>query len=207
MIKISTTILNSKDRLGSIEKLNKTKCDYLHIDIMDETFVPNNQFPADEVIKVEQYSQIPLDIHLMTEDPISYIEKIKHPNIEYFTIHVEIKQNINSIIKYIKDSGYKVGLAISPQTEINTLLPYLDDIDLILIMSVTPGFGGQKFIPETIERLKQIRKLLPNITIEVDGGINKETIELIKPYANIAAVGSYITNQDNYEEAINELKN
>ena len=207
MIKISTSILSAKDRINSIKKLNNTNTDYIHIDTMDGIFVPNTQMNIDEIIELEKYSQKKLDIHLMVDNPEPYIDNLTNKNIEYITIHIEIEKDINNLINKIKSSGYKVGLSIKPNTDTKTLIPYINKIDLVLIMSVEPGFGGQKFIPNSLNKAKEIRNLNQNITIEIDGGINNENINEIKKYVDIAVVGSYITNNDNYNQAINNLKN
>jgi len=207
MIKISTSILSSKDRINSIQKLNNTNTDYLHIDTMDGIFVPNTQMPINEIIDLEKYSKIPLDIHLMVENPENYLEHLENKNIEYITIHIEINKNIDSLINKIKSLGYKVGLSIKPNTNIKEIIPYLDRIDLVLIMSVEPGFGGQKFIASSLDKVKELRDINKDITIEIDGGINDTNIEEIKQYIDIAVVGSYITNSNDYNQAINNLKN
>ena len=207
MIKISTSILASNNRIESIQKLNNTNTDYIHIDTMDGIFVPNTQMNIDEIIELEKYSQKKLDVHLMVDNPEPYINNLTNKNIEYITIHIEINKNIDNLINLIKSSGYKVGLSIKPNTNINTLIPYLDKIDLVLIMSVEPGFGGQQFIPNSLTKAQQIKNLNSNITIEMDGGIKDTNINEIKKYVDIAVVGSYITNNDNYNQAINNLKN
>ena len=207
MIKISTSILASNNRIESIQKLNNTNTDYIHIDTMDGIFVPNTQMNIDEIIELEKYSQKKLDVHLMVDNPEPYINNLTNKNIEYITIHIEINKNIDNLINLIKSSGYKVGLSIKPNTNINTLIPYLDKIDLVLIMSVEPGFGGQQFIPNSLTKAQQIKNLNSNITIEMDGGIKDTNINEIKNYVDIAVVGSYITNNDNYNQAINSLKN
>ena len=208
MIKISTSILSSKNRKESIIKLNNTNTDYLHIDVMDGKFVPNYQFEVDEINNLISLSEKKIDIHLMVENPEEYLEKINHSNnIEFITIHIEINKDIKNIINKIKNKGYKIGLSIKPNTDIALLKPYIDEIDLILVMSVEPGYGGQEFIPNTINRIKEIRNLKENIIIEVDGGIKDNNINLLKENTDIAVVGSYIINQDNYNKAINILKN
>ena len=207
MIKISPSILASNNRIESIKKLNNTNADYLHIDCMDGKFVPNTQMPIEEILELEKYSNIPLDIHLMVEKPEEYINKLANKNIEYITIHIEIDKDIDKIIDKIKSLSYKVGLSIKPNTDITSLLPYLNKIDLILIMSVEPGFGGQQFMPNSLIKAKKIRDLNQNIIIEIDGGIKDTNIKEIKEYVDIAVVGSYITNSTDYNEAINNLKN
>jgi len=207
MIKISPSILSSNDRINTIKKLNNTKANYIHIDVMDGIFVPNFQMPIEEIIQLEEYSEIPLDIHLMVEDPEKYINQLENKNIEYITIHLEINKDINKIIKKIKSLNYKVGLSIKPNTKTEELIPYLDKIDLILIMSVEPGFGGQKFMPNSLEKAQQIKQLNDKIIIEIDGGINDSNIKEVKKYVDIAVAGSYIVNSNDYNQAINNLKN
>lgn len=207
MIKISPSILSSKDRIDSIHKLNNTNADYLHIDVMDGIFVPNTQMPIDEIIQFEKHSNIPLDIHLMVANPIEYINHLSNKNIEYITIHIEIDKDINDLINKIKSLGYKVGLSVKPNTSIKELIPYLDKIDLVLIMSVEPGFGGQQFMPKSLVKAQELRKINKDITIEIDGGIKDTNIDEVKKYIDIAVVGSYITNSNDYNEAINNLKN
>jgi len=207
MLKISTSILASNNRIDSIHKLNNTNTDYIHIDTMDGLFVPNKQMPIEEIIELEKVSTKPLDVHLMVENPEEYIKYLNNKNIEYITIHIEINKDINKLINIIKSLNYKVGLSIKPNTNIDTLIPYLDKIDLVLIMSVEPGFGGQQFMPNSLEKAEYLRKLNSKITIEIDGGIKDTNIKEVKKYVDIAVVGSYITNKDNYQEAINNLKN
>ena len=207
-MQISTSILNSNNREESIKKLNFTKTKYIHIDVMDGLFVEDTQFTIDEIKKINSISKKKLDIHLMVENPLAYINKCENLNIKYITFHIEVEKNINGIINKIKEIGYKVGVAIKPDTNINVLTPYLDKIDLILVMSVEPGKGGQQFIENTIDKVKELRKIIDNnkykVQIEVDGGINNEIIQKIKE-ANISVVGSYITKSDNYKEQINKL--
>ena len=207
MIKISTSILSSNNKMTSIKKLNNTNTDYIHIDTMDGIFVPNTQMNIDEIIELEKISTKPLDIHLMVDNPEIYINNLQNKNIKYITIHIEINKDIDKLINKIKSFGYKVGISIKPNTDISSLLPYLDKIDLVLIMSVEPGFGGQEFIPSTLEKAKQIKKINKTITIEMDGGIKDTNITQLKNIIDIAVVGSYITKKDDYNQAINNLKN
>lgn len=207
MIKISTSILTSNNRIESIKKLNNTNSSYIHIDVMDNKFVPNYQLPIDEVKELSKQSNKLFDIHLMVEDPEKYINSINFKNIYNISIHIEINKDINKLINIIKSKGYSVGLAIKPNTSLELLDKYLDKVDMILIMSVEPGFGGQKFINNSVDRIKYIRNKKPDILIEVDGGINIDTIDKIKYISDIAVVGSYITNSDDYQKAINNLKN
>ena len=142
-MKISTSILNAKNKIESIVKLNTTNTDYIHVDVMDGKFVKDTQFnKINEISSLNIISKYPLDIHLMVENPIKYIEQLQDMNIEYITFHIEVEKNINKIISLIKELNYKVGIAINPNTDINKVKPYLDKIDMILIMSVEPGRSG-----------------------------------------------------------------
>lgn len=206
-MKLSVSILNAKDKEKTIKELNKTDISYLHIDVMDSIFVSQYSFSYQEVIKLSSLSEKKLDVHLMHNNPLSYIEKIKDlKNIEYITIHLEIDKDIKYILNKIKDYGYKRGLSIKPNTNIDKIRPYLDDIDLILVMTVEPGYGGQPFLEDSPNRIKEIKRLIQDkdILLEVDGGINNETLSLVKE-ADIAVVGSYITTSDDPISRINNL--
>lgn len=204
-MKLSVSILASKDREESITKINNTNSDYLHIDVMDGKFVENNSFPIEEIKQSSLISNKPLDVHLMVTNPIDYINHLNLDNIEFITFHIELKDNIKEIINHIKSINKKVGLSINPNTDINELLPYINDIDMVLIMSVVPGKGGQKFMPEVLTKIDIIKEHNKDIIIEIDGGINEETIKQLHDI-DIVVVGSFITNYDNYEEQIDKLK-
>lgn len=206
-MRLSVSILNSKDKINMIKTLNNTKTSYIHIDVMDGIFVSQKALPSNEIIEISKLSSKPLDIHLMVEDPMYYIERIKElPNIDNVTIHLEINKDIKTILNKIKEYGLKRGLAIKPNTDINLLVPYLDIIDRILIMTVEPGLGGQPFIENSPNRIKEIKKLIKdkNIELEVDGGINNETINKVKD-VDISVVGTYITTSDNPVQKTNDL--
>ena len=206
-MKIATSILSANDRKKCIDKLNKTSTDFIHIDVMDNKFVPNYQMPINEVNELGLYTKKPFDIHLMMEDPITFIDKLDVKNTNSITIHLEIDKDLNKIIDTIKAKRYLAGLAIKPNTDLKLIEPYINKIDKVIIMSVEPGFGGQKFIENSIDRVKEIRKKRNDIIIEIDGGINNKTIKKIDNLVDIAVAGSYIVNSNNYEEAINLLKN
>ena len=208
-MQISTSILNATNRIEATKKLNRTKTNFIHIDVMDGNFVEDKQFSkVNEINAINIISNKKLDIHLMVEKPKYYLRKLKDMNIEYITFHLEIDKEINSIIKTIKGKGYKVGIAIKPETDVKKVEPYLSEIDLVLVMSVEPGKGGQKFISSTTKKIQELRKIIEtnkyNVLIEVDGGINEDTIEKIEK-ADIAVVGSYITKSNNYYKSIETL--
>lgn len=205
-MEISLSILSCNDIKEAISKVNNTNADYLHLDVMDGIFVPNTSYDIEKIKYIIDNSNKKTDAHFMVKNPIKYLNELKKCNLEYFTIHVEL-DNVKEIIEKIKERNYKVGLSIKPNTDINVLKEYLEDIDLILIMSVEPGMGGQTFINRTVDRINEIKNLIGNrnIKVSVDGGINNNTIKLIND-ADIAVVGSYITNSDNYQEKIDILR-
>lgn len=207
-MKLSVSLLNAKDKLLTVGKLNNANINYYHIDVMDGKFVSQKSFSLEEIYEVSRYSNKPLDIHLMVEDPNTYIEQIKKlSNINNITIHLEINKDINKILLDLKKYGIKRGISIKPNTNINLLETYLDNIDIILIMTVEPGLGGQPFIESSTERINKIRDLVKDydILLEVDGGINDKTIKRVSS-SDIAVIGSYITTSDKMEERINNLK-
>ena len=208
-MKIATSILDCNDRLEGILKLNDTNTSYIHVDVMDGNFVSGVHFQnISEIKEISNNSIKPLDVHLMVDNPIDYIEKLGDMNIEFITVHLEIDKDLKEIFSRIKNSGYKVGLSIKPNTGINEIEPYLNDIDMVLVMSVEPGLGGQRFMDSTINRVNKLKELINNsgkdILIEVDGGINNETITKLEN-VDIVVVGSYIVKSDNYSDRINSL--
>lgn len=206
-MKLSVSILNANNRKETIKILNNTDISYFHIDVMDGNFVSQVSLPVEETLELSKISNKKLDIHLMHSSPLSYIERIKDlKNIKYITIHLEIEENIQNTLNKIKEYGFKRSLAIKPNTDINLLVPYLDIIDRILIMTVEPGLGGQPFLENSPNRIKEIKKLIKdkNIELEVDGGINNQTINKVKD-VDISVVGSYITTSDNPVQRINDL--
>lgn len=205
MIKVSTSILTCNNRIQATEELNKTNTDYIHIDYMDGIFVDNKEFTIEEIKTLSKISTKKLDIHIMAENPESIIQELKDLNIEYITIHYEINKPLDKIINLIHNQGYKCGISIKPKTDPKNIIEYLEKIDLVLIMSVEPGKGGQKFIPDVLNKIKELKQ--NNLIIEIDGGINDTNIEELKNIVDIVVVGSYITNSSDYNKQINNLKN
>lgn len=208
-MKISTSLLDASDRISSVDKLNQTGISYLHIDVMDGKMVDNIQFQdMDEIKSINNLSHFKLQIHLMVEDVSSYLDRFIGFNIESITFHLETKQDILENIQRIHDMGYRCGIAICPDTDIQDIYPYLDKIDMILLMSVIPGCGGQSFILDTKDKIIMLKNYIDknqlSVLIEVDGGINDKTISLVKD-ADVAVVGSYIVKSDNYIERVNSL--
>ncbi len=205
MIKVSTSILTCNNRIQATEELNKTNTDYIHIDYMDGIFVDNKEFTIEEIKTLSKISTKKLDIHIMAENPEPIIQELKGLNIEYITIHYEINKPLDKIINLIHNQGYKCGISIKPKTNPKNIIEYLKKIDLVLIMSVEPGKGGQKFIPDVLNKIKELKQ--NNLIIEIDGGINDTNIEELKNIVDIVVVGSYITNSSDYNKQINNLKN
>lgn len=209
-MKISASFLTSNDKASDLRKLNMTDVDYIHVDYMDGKFVKNKSLPFRELKKVYKYTCKRLDVHLMAEKCEKLIKKFASLNTEYITIHVEINKNIEKLLFLIHAYGIKAGLSIKPNTDISMLLPYLDNIDLILVMGVEPGKGGQPFIKETKEKVESIREMLKennksNILISVDGGITDETKQYVTD-ADILVCGNYITSSDNFQNRITSLR-
>ena len=204
---ISVSFLKNKDgNIETINKLNNTSCDYIHIDIMDGKFTKNKNFEYGEIEELFKNNKKRLDVHLMVEDAYSYIEDYIKLKPDFITFHIESKSDINKCIKLVKDNNIKVGLAINPETRIYSILPYINDIDLVLVMSVVPGEGGQAFIKDVVKKINELKALQRKYkyVINVDGGINNETIKLVN--SDMIVSGSYITMSDNFNENINKLK-
>lgn len=208
-MELSVSILGIKENLKEkIDKLNETKADYLHLDIMDGLFVPNINDNIEELQKSLIDNSKKIDIHLMVSDVEKYINKYKVLSPDYISFHYEIDDSIDRIIKTIKDNNIKVGLVIKPNTDVSAILTYLSKIDLVLVMSVEPGKGGQKYIENSTSKINELyeirQKYNYHFKIEVDGGINIDTISKVNK-ADMVVVGSYITNSDNYDEKINMI--
>ena len=177
------------------------------MDVMDGKFVPEVSLPYTEFRSLSSLTNKKLDVHLMMKDPMEYIKEISNiDNIWNITIHLEIDKDIKKILSYIGSLGIKRGISIKPNTDIDKLIPYLDDIDLILVMTVEPGLGGQKFIDGSTKRISDIKNLIKDrdIVLEVDGGINSDTIDKVRE-ASIAVIGSYITRSNDPIATINSL--
>ncbi|MDD6224142.1 MAG: ribulose-phosphate 3-epimerase [bacterium] len=207
-MKISASFLAEKKIEKAIYKLDHTDADYIHVDVVDGKFVDGKKIPLRKLKKIYKLTSKRLDVHLMVKKPKKYIKKFVTMNAERIIIHLELKKDLEKNLELIHKFGIKNGLAINPNTDISYLEPYLDKIDSILVMSVMPGYGGQKFIENTTTRLIEIKKMLlqhPNIEIMVDGGINEDTIEFVK-IADIVVSGSYITKSKNYQDQIDKLR-
>ena len=213
-IKISPSILSCDfSEIGSeIEKLNNSGADLIHIDVMDGHFVPNLTFGPPVISKIRKCSKLPFDVHLMISPVEKYIQDYANAGADIITFHPEATDNIQRTIDVIKSCGKKVGISLNPETPSTVIENYLKEIDLILIMSVNPGFAGQRFMPEVLEKVKFFRSKIKNenlnIDIEIDGGIDFETAPLaIKAGANILVSGTTIfKGENNISENIKNLR-
>ena len=208
-MKIAPSFLKIKEpKHEEILKLDKENIDLIHVDVMDGIFVETKNYTPDEFIYLVSDTKHPKDIHLMVSDIKKYVDGFKNLKPKNITFHYEATTDVSGMINYIKSLGIEVGLSIKPKTEVKEIVEYLDYVDLILVMSVEPGKGGQKFIEESTKKIDDLYKLRQEYNyhyeIEVDGGINNETIQKCDK-ADICVVGSYITDGD-YKERIEELR-
>ena len=208
-MKVSATFLSSSNVPVDLRKLNETDVDYIHVDVMDGKFVPNKTMPFREMRNIYKYTDKRLDVHLMVDDPKKYIPLYAELNTEYITFHVEVMEHIEECLELIKSYGIKCGLALRPSTPVKSLVPYLPLLDLVLVMSVEPGKGGQKFILSSQEKIEEVRALLDSYhskaVINVDGGINNETKDKCQE-CDILTSGSYIINSESFQQRIDSLR-
>lgn len=213
-MKVSPSLLSADfgNLTPDIEMINTSAADYLHLDVMDGVFVPNISFGFPVMKAVAKLCKKPLDVHLMIVEPDKWISQIRDLGAEIMNVHQEVCPHLHSVVQRIHNAGMKAGVTINPATPINTLVDIITDVDLVLIMSVNPGFGGQPFINHAVNKVAQLRKLIDDsgskALIEVDGGVNGETGKLLADAgADILVAGSYIFGTPNPEERINILKN
>lgn len=206
---ISTSFLSSNNIPRDLRILNDTDTDFIHVDVMDGKFVKNKTLPFKEMKNIYKFTSKRLDVHLMVSKPEKYIKDYVTLNAAYLTIHLEVSQDIERLLQLIKSYGIKCGLSIKPTTSIEALRPYIERIDLVLIMSVEPGMYGQDFLEDTPDRIEEVRKLITSTgshaRISVDGGINEKTRPLVQN-ADILVSGSYILNSDDYQKMIQSLR-
>jgi ribulose-phosphate 3-epimerase len=207
---IAPSILTADFNRLEAEIKTISTADYLHLDVMDGHFVPNISFGPHVLGGIKKITNIPLDTHLMITNPLDYIDAFVEIGSSYITVHVEANK-VQESINRIKASGIKAGITLKPKTKLETLYPYLDQVDLVLIMSVEPGFGGQKFMEEQLDKVKELVRLRTaykyNYVIEIDGGINGQTAKLAASAGvDIAVVGSYVFNAKDRDAVIGSLK-
>jgi len=189
-----------------IQEVESYGAEYLHLDVMDGNFVPNISFGAPVISSIRKHSNLVFDVHLMVENPDRFIKDMVDAGADVITIHAEATKHLNRTIQLIKSYGKKVGVALNPSTPLDVIKYDLKDIDMVLIMTVNPGFGGQAFIEGMLQKIRDLRSIDPNIDIQVDGGINNKTSKLVKEAgANILVAGSYLFKGD-YKQKIESLR-
>lgn len=208
-MQISASFLSIKENLReNIKRLDQSNISYLHLDIMDNIFVPNKTLDISEIRSLLDNIDKPKDVHLMVKNVKEYVDEYISLQPAFITFHVEAVKDVLETINYIKSKHTKVGISIKPNTNVEQIKNYLPYIDLVLVMSVEPGFGGQSFLPSVVEKIEMLKKIKDenkyHYLIEVDGGINDKTIKLVNG-ADIVVVGSYITNSGNYDKQIETL--
>ncbi len=193
------------------ELVNQSAADWFHIDVMDGVFVPNISYGMPVIEAIKKHATKPLDVHLMITQPERFIETFKEVGADVITVHYEACTHLNRTINQIKETGCKAGVALNPSTDVSVLNSVIQDCDLVLIMSVNPGFGGQKFIDFTYEKVRQLRKLIDerglNTLIEIDGGVNCETGQhLVNVGADALVAGSFVFSSQDPIKTISQLK-
>jgi ribulose-phosphate 3-epimerase len=213
MVKIAPSILSADfSKLGEeISDVEKGGAELIHVDVMDGHFVPNITIGPLVVESIRPITQLPLDVHLMIENPDQYIESFAKAGADYITVHVEACRHLHRTIQLIKSFGVKAGVVLNPATPVQLIEPIIEELDIVLLMSVNPGFGGQKFIPSVLNKIKQVRYLAKQkgvqLEIEVDGGVNEQTARLcVEAGATILVAGSAVYNQEDRGKAISRLK-
>ncbi len=206
-MKIAPSVLAADfTRLG--EEINRvSKADYIHLDIMDGHFVPNISFGHELVAALRPLSSVPFDVHLMMDHPLFYIPSVVRAGADLITFHVECADSISETIDAIHQGGAKAGLVLKPGTPVETLWPWLDRIDMVLVMTVEPGFGGQKFMPDMMDKVRAIKERAPQMLIEVDGGVNDATIpQCVEAGVDICVAGTGVFRAEDAEEALIRLQ-
>ena len=210
---IAPSILSADfSRLGEeVKAVERVGADWIHVDVMDGHFVPNITIGPLVVEAVKRVTELPLDVHLMIEDPDQYLEDFARAGSTLMTVQVEACVHVHRTIQAIKALDVKAGVALNPATPLSTIEWILEDVDLVLIMSVNPGFGGQKFIPQALQKIRDLKAMIraknPNVLIEVDGGINQETIQSAADAgADVFVAGSAIFGSSDYGKAVRKLR-
>lgn len=213
MIKIAPSILSANfAKLGEeVKDVENGGADYIHVDVMDGHFVPNITIGPLIVEAIRPVTKLPLDVHLMIEKPDQYIGEFAKAGADIITVHVEACTHLHRTLQLIKSEGVKSGVVLNPHTPIESIVHVLEDVDMVLFMTVNPGFGGQTFIPQVLPKIKQLANIVKekklSIDIEVDGGVNEETAKLcVEAGANVLVAGSFIYNNPDRKQAIQTLK-
>ncbi|MCM3732215.1 ribulose-phosphate 3-epimerase [Fictibacillus nanhaiensis] len=213
MVKIAPSILSADfSKLGEeIKAVEMAGADYIHVDVMDGHFVPNITLGPLVVQAIRPITKLPLDVHLMIEKPELYIDAFVNAGADIITVHVEASTHLHRTIQMIKKKGVKAGVVLNPATPVDTIKHIIHDIDLVLLMTVNPGFGGQSFIQNVIPKIREVSELVHahglNVEIEVDGGVNAETAPLcIEAGANVLVAGSAIYGKKDLKDAISSIR-
>lgn len=213
MVKIAPSILSADfAKLGAeIQEVEAAGADWIHVDVMDGHFVPNITIGPLVVEAIRPVTKLPLDVHLMIENAEQYVETFAKAGADYITVHVEASPHLHRTIQMIRNAGAKPGVVLNPHTPIEAILPILSEVDLVLFMTVNPGFGGQAFIPEVLDKVSALRAIIDekgyDIDIEIDGGINEETIQdAVRAGANVFVAGSAIFNKEDRAKALQGIR-
>ena len=213
-MKLAPSILSADfaNLLEDVKKIEAGGADYIHVDVMDGHFVPNISFGAPVMKCLNGKTMIPYDVHLMIENPDNYIADFVAPQTEYITVHQEACRHLHRTIQNIKAQGIKAGVSINPATPVNTLSCILEDVDLVLIMSVNPGFGGQKFISQSVSKIRELAKIKKerglSFAIEIDGGVTLDNAKMLaEAGVEIAVAGSAVFKAANVKDTVRKFKN
>ncbi len=196
---------------NDIEMVNQSQADWFHVDVMDGVFVPNISFGFPVIKAIQKYAKKPLDVHLMIVDPDRYLADFKAVGAEVLTVHIEACNHLHRTIHAIKELGMKAGVAVNPHTPVSLLEDVILDLDLVCLMGVNPGFGGQKFIKQTVQKCATLKAMITakqsNCLIEIDGGVNEQTAkDLIAAGADVLVAGNFVFGATNPTQAIADLK-
>ncbi|GHU68083.1 ribulose-phosphate 3-epimerase [Bacteroidia bacterium] len=194
-----------------IAMINQSEADWLHLDVMDGVFVPNISLGFPLIAQLSKQIRKPMDAHLMIVEPQKFIPQFRDFGVHILTVHYEVCMHLHRVIRQIKEAGMKAGVALNPHTQVETLTDILPDLDMVLIMSVNPGFGGQSFIPQSLNKVARLRKMIEDdkleTLIEVDGGINFDTsLSMMEAGADVLVAGNYIFKSQNPLETISKMK-
>ena len=212
-MKVGVSFISSDyDLETTISKIDESSADYIHVDMMDGVFVENSNFTVQDLKKMFKNTKKKLDVHMMVCSPNKYVKDFaKMPNVEYLTLHCESHRRPIDVINMIRHTPLKVGLALNPETKVSHIVPLLNHLDQVLVMSVKPGKGGQKFMEEILYKIETLKELREqngyHYVINVDGGINEETAKLVKEAgADMVVSGSYVCKSDDYNQRIESIR-